>query len=162
MIGLALVPIATTTRSQSNSYSLPGTGNGPAAAGLVRLAELHADAAHAAHAALAVVEDLDRGGQPVELDAFLLGVMHLLDARRASARRAAVDAVDLLGAEPEADAHGVHRGVAGADDRDAPAERQRRVVSRRPSRRIRLQRVSSSLADSTPLSESPGMPRKVG
>ena len=48
----------------------------------------------------------------------------------ASVLRAAVDAVDLLGAEPQADAHRVHRGVAGADHRDALAERQRRVEVR--------------------------------
>ena len=130
MIGLALVPIAYTIRSASKSNSLPGDRHRAAPAGIVGLAEFHAHAAHAAHAALAVVEDRDRVGQPVELDAFLLGVMHFLGARRRLGARAAVDAVHLLGAQPQRDAHRVHRGVAGADHGDALADRQRRVEVR--------------------------------
>src|SRR6185369_17747005 len=100
-------------------------GYGAPTARVVRLAELHSDAAHAAHAAVAVVEDRDGSGQPVELDALLLGVMDLLGAGGAFGPRAAVDAVDVFGAEPERDAHRVHRRVARADDRHAPAARQR-------------------------------------
>ena len=111
-----------------------------------------------AHIALAVVEDLYRVGQPVELDAFLLGVMDFFGARRAFGARAAIDAIDFLGAQPQADPHRIHRRVAGADHRDAAAERNRRVEFREFLARIRLQRVSSSLAESTPLSELPGMP----
>ena len=108
-----------------------------AAARRVGLAQLHPLAAHAAHALLAVVEHLDRAGQPVELDAFLAGVMDLLGPRRRLGLAAAVDAVDLLGAEPQRHAHRVHRGVAGADHGDALARLHRRVevgeVARRAS-----------------------------
>jgi hypothetical protein len=105
-------------------------GDGPAPARVVRLAEFHADAAHAADPALAVVEDLDRVGQPVEFHAFLLGMMDFFRARRALRFAAAVDAIHLLRAQPEADPRGIHRRVAGPDDGDAPAQRQRRVVVR--------------------------------
>jgi hypothetical protein len=64
----------------------------------------------------------------VELDAFLLRVVHLLSAGRALGLGPPVDAVDLLSAEPLADAGGVHRGIAGADHGDAPPERQGCVV----------------------------------
>ena len=100
-----------------------------AAARFVRLAEFHANAPHPAHVALAVVQDLDRVGEPVEFDAFLLRVVHFFDAARALGLGAPVDAVDLFGAEPLADAGGVHRGIAGADHSDAPPERQGRVMA---------------------------------
>src|SRR5436190_2120720 len=100
------------------------------ASGGVGLAELHLLAAHRAHVAAGVADQLERAGQPVELDAFLHRVMDLLDARRRLGGAAPVDAVHLLGADAKRDAHRVHRGVAGADDGDAPAGLQRRVVAR--------------------------------
>src|SRR5512138_3571710 len=62
-----------------------------AAAGLVGLAELHPDAAQRADIAFAVVQDPDRIGEPVELDALLLSVMELFRARRALGPTAPVD-----------------------------------------------------------------------
>ena len=64
----------------------------------------------------------------MELDALFLGVMDFLGARRRLGLGAAIDAVHLFGAKSQRDAHGVHRGIAGADDGDATAELQRRVV----------------------------------
>ena len=52
------------------------------ASGFVGLAEFHPHAAQRADPVAGVAEDLDRGGQPVEVDPFLLGVMDLLDPRR--------------------------------------------------------------------------------
>src|SRR6266567_481944 len=108
----------------------PGDRDGAASSRIVGLAQLHANAAHVAHVALAVVEDFDRVGKPVEFDPFLFGVVDLFAARRTLGATTAVDAIDLLRAEPEAHAHRVHRRIAGADDRHALAERERGVVIR--------------------------------
>ena len=53
-----------------------------------------------------VAEEPDGSGQELEFDAFLLGVMDFLDARGHLGLGAAVDDVDLLGAESEGGAHG--------------------------------------------------------
>src|ERR1017187_5200174 len=124
MIGLALVPIANTIWSHSNSNSLPATGTA------LRLHRLHLDTAHGADIALVVGKNFDRSGEPVEFDALLLGVMNLFRARRAFRPRPPVDAIHFLGAEPQADAHGVHGGVAGADYGDAFSKRKRGIEIR--------------------------------
>src|SRR6266545_5029573 len=105
--------------------------NGTPPSRRIRLAELHAHAAHRAHAALAVVENLHRIREPVEVDAFFLGVMHFLGARWTFRLAAPVDARHLAGAQTQTDAQRVHRRVARADDRDVAPERQRRVVGRK-------------------------------
>ena len=66
----------------------------------------------------------------MEFDALFLGVMNFFRSCRALRPRPAIDAVHFLGAQPEADPHRIHGGVAGADHGDAPAERKRRVVVR--------------------------------
>ena len=101
-----------------------------AAALLVGLAEHHLLHLHAAHVAVGVGQDLDRPVQEEELDAFLLGVAQLLDARRRLGLGAAVDAAHGRRAQPLGHAQAVHRGVAGADHDHALAQRDRRVEVR--------------------------------
>src|ERR1019366_5970707 len=126
--------------------------------GVVGLAKFHADATHGADIALALVKNFDRGGEPMEFDPLFLGVMNLFGSCWALRPGPSIDAVHFTGAEPQGDPHRVHGGIAGADHGDALAERKRGIIIREFLRRIKLQRVSNSFADSTPLSESPGMP----
>ena len=66
--------------------------------------------------------------QPVERDALFLRVAKLFDAGGSLRLRAAVDAADQLGSEALGNAQAVHRRVARADDDDAAAERDGRVL----------------------------------
>ena len=127
--GFALVPSATMTVSQSRSLNLPGR-HGLAAPLLVGIAEDHLLDLHALHVAVGVRVDLDRRVEEEELDPLLLRVADLLDAGGRLRLGAAVDAADRRRAEALRDAQAVHRGVAGADDRDALAEGDRRVLER--------------------------------
>ncbi len=60
-IGFGLVPRAKITVSTGISNSEPSMGIGERRPGRIRLAQLHADAAHRAHVALLVAQDLRPG-----------------------------------------------------------------------------------------------------
>ena len=96
--------------------------NGAPPTRFVGLAERHLDATHGADEPLVVGEDLDGSVEPVEFDAFLLRVMDFFRPRGTFRPAAAVDAENLLSTQPQANPHGVHRRVAGADHGDAAAE----------------------------------------
>ena len=128
--------MATTTISQGISNSGPGNRFGRRPAGRVRLAEFHPDAAQAADPAVLVAEHLERRGQELEADAFLLGVVDLLGPGRQLVVAAPVDDRRLVGAEPLGGPDRVHGDVAAADDHDPLAVQDRRVgvrAARRPS-----------------------------
>ena len=93
-------------------------GNGPAAAGRVGLAELHTDHLDAADLAGIVGEHRDGGHLEHETHALFLGLVDLGVVGGHLGARAAVEAGDLFGAEPDGGAAGVHGGEAAADDRD--------------------------------------------
>ena len=73
----------------------------PAAAGAVELAQPHGQALHARHLA-PLGDDLHRGGQQPQLDAFQLGLFDLLFVGRHGLAAAAIDHGDALGAQPQA------------------------------------------------------------
>ena len=87
-----------------------------AAAGLVRLAQLHLLAAHAADVVIFVREHFERRGQELEDNALFLGVMDLLKTGGQLLLRAAVYDVDLLRAHALGAARRVHGHVAAAHD----------------------------------------------
>ena len=68
------------------------------------------------------------GGEPDELDAFLLGIADLAQRTRHVGAVAPVEAADRLGALADRGAHAVHRGVAAADDHHVLAGRVQGAV----------------------------------
>src|SRR5690625_88757 len=88
----------------------------------VRFGHFGADAFQSGHLAV-FTEDGDRLAQETELDAFVLheGVLEVVGGHLAVG--AAVDDGYPFGTEPFGDRGGIDGGVAGADDRDVPAER---------------------------------------
>ena len=101
-------------------------------------------------------------GQPMEFHAFFLGVMNLFRASRTLGPRPPVDAMRFLGAESSETRN------ASIAVLPAPITATRRSIGIGVSKagksraRIKLQRVRSSLADSTPLSKLPKMPGRSG
>ena len=90
----------------------------PAAAGGVRLAQLHADHLDAVHVPVVVGEHAHRGHLKHEAHALLLGLVDLGVVGRHLLARAAIETGDLVGAQAHGRATGVHGGEAAADDRD--------------------------------------------
>lgn len=115
------------TTSHGSTNSEPGTGSRPRAARCIGLAKLHFHALEAGDPALLVADDFRRRGEVFEADALLFGMMNFLRARRQFRLRAAIDDHRLRCAETLGRAHSVHRHVAAADHRDAPAVQHRRV-----------------------------------
>ncbi|OPZ46231.1 MAG: hypothetical protein BWY94_00791 [Actinobacteria bacterium ADurb.BinA094] len=99
-----------------------------AAAGGVRLAQLHALHLDAGDLVALVREDAQRGAEQLELDALLLGLVDLGVVGRHLLARATVEAGDLFGAEAHGGAAGVHGGEAAADDGDLLAGVHRAVA----------------------------------
>jgi hypothetical protein len=60
----------------------------------------------------------NRRGEPDELDAFLLGILHFALRAGHILPVAAIEALYRLGALADGRAHAIHRGVAAADDDD--------------------------------------------
>src|SRR3954470_5344842 len=87
----------------------------PRAAGGAGQAEMdahRADMADTLAIRRGLAEERLRRGQPDELDAFLLGVLHLALRARHVGTIAAIQALHRLGALAHRGAHAVHRGVA--------------------------------------------------
>ncbi len=105
--------------------TLNGQGAAPTAG--VGFAQLHAHAAHASHPALVVAKDLDGIGQKVKDNALFLGVMDLFGAGRDLLRRAAIDDVNLIGAQAQGAARGIHGYVTGPHHGHSAAHLHRRV-----------------------------------
>jgi len=115
-------------------------GNGAPAARFVGLAKLRADALDAAHPSVLVAEEALRHGEPVEDHALVARPLVVLRPRALLHLGAAVHDVRLLRAKADRTAHGVHRGVAGADDGRPPRPPDRRVVF---GERVRVHQVDA-------------------
>ena len=125
-------PSAGITMSQANSNSEPGTGSAlrrPLASGSPRRVSTNLTAGGAAVA----LDDLDGLRQPVEPNAFDLGVIVLEGEGRHFLFGAAVEQVDFFGAQTPGGVGGVDGGVAAADDHHAPAHLE--IVARSCSAR---------------------------
>src|SRR5450759_2833944 len=101
--------------------------DGAAPARGIGLAQLHADAFESRNPALLVADDFGRGGQELETDALLLGVMDFLEASRQLVARSTVDADRVGRAQPAGGPDGVHGNVAAAHYRHALTAQDRRV-----------------------------------
>ncbi len=126
--GLAPEPMATITRSVSSTNSAPALGTGrrrPEASGSP--SSISWQRTFDDHAPL-VAEVLQRRAEQLEDDPFLLGVMDLFAAGGHLLARAAVEDVDVLGAQPPRGSGRVHGHVAAAHHADAASADDRRVV----------------------------------
>ena len=88
--------------------------NGTAAAGSIRLTQLHLDAGHGVHKAVLVRVDGNGVAQGLEDDALFLGVLHLFLTGGQFSHAAAVDDVHALGTQTQGAAGSVHGHVAAA------------------------------------------------
>ena len=87
-----------------------------AASGGVRLAQLHAHALDAVHAAVFAAQNLHGVAQSLKLDALFLGVVLLFLPGGHFGLAAAIDNVDLVGTQTHGAAGTVHSHVAAAGD----------------------------------------------
>ena len=152
-------PSALITRSASIAKLELRDRLGRLPAGRVGRAEAHPDRAHAAHPVVAE-EGLGRR-QPDELDALLLGVLHLALRARHVGAVAPVEARDRGRALADRGAHAVHRGVAAADHHDLLAggiERAGVEGRHRVAEALAVARRSDSRAPARcPRARRPGM-----
>ena len=88
--------------------------NGTAAAGSVRLTQLHLNAGHGVHKAVLVRVDGNGVAQGLEDDALFLGVLHLFLTGGQLSHAAAVDDVHALGTQTQGAAGSIHSHVAAA------------------------------------------------
>ena len=91
--------------------------DGAAAAGGIRLTQLHLDAGDGPDEAVLAGQDLHGVAEGLEDDALLLGVLDLLLTGGQLGHAAAVDDVDRLGTQTEGAAGSVHCHIAAAHDR---------------------------------------------
>src|SRR5450759_573138 len=89
-------------------------GHRTAASRIVRLAQFLADALHGSKVTLLVAEELHRIHQHLEVNALVLGVMHLFHTGGHLFFGAAVVDAGTLCAQAQRTAHRIHRGVAAA------------------------------------------------